>query len=212
MSQLTVTKFGHSCLLVEAGDARLLIDPGRFSSGYEDLTGLTGLLFTHQHGDHLDPEPVRGLLQANPDAAVVCDAGSAKILAELGSSPTVAGHGSTHDLGIEVTTYGDDHAVIHADIPMVENVGYLIAGRLFHPGDALTVPPVPVEVLALPAVAPWMAAKEAVDYLRAVAPAVAVPIHEAVASTPGMYYKYFENLRPEKTTVTIIDDAGAVRL
>jgi hypothetical protein len=34
---------------------------------------------------------------------------------------------------------------------VVPNVGYLIGGRLFHPGDAFTPPGQPVEVLAVPA-------------------------------------------------------------
>jgi hypothetical protein len=46
-----------------------------------------------------------------------------------------------------------------------------------HPGDALFVPGEPVEVLAAPAAPPWMRISEAVDYLRAVAPEHAVPIH-----------------------------------
>ena len=47
-----------------------------------------------------------------------------------------------------------------------------------HPGDALFVPDEPVDVLATPAAAPWMKISEAVDYLRAVAPTRAVPIHQ----------------------------------
>ena len=38
--------------------------------------------------------------------------------------------------------------------------------------------PEPVDVLATPAAAPWMKISEAVEYLRAVAPARAVPIHQ----------------------------------
>ncbi len=56
-----------------------------------------------------------------------------------------------------------------------------------HPGDALFVPDEPVDVLATPAAAPWMKISEAVDYLRAVAPARAVPIHQGIIepSTPA---------------------------
>jgi hypothetical protein len=59
-----------------------------------------------------------------------------------------------------------------------------------HPGDALFVPDEPVDVLAAPAAAPWMKISEAVDYLRAVAPRQAVPIHQAIIAPEarGIYY------------------------
>ena len=78
---------------------------------------------------------------------------------------------------------GGTHAVIHPEIPVIDNISYLVGdgdhpARLMHPGDALFIPGEPVDVLATPAAAPWMKISEAVDYLRAVAPARAVPIHQ----------------------------------
>jgi hypothetical protein len=45
-------------------------------------------------------------------------------------------------------------------------------------------------VLATPAAAPWMKISEAVDYLRAVAPEHAVPIHQGIIAREarGIYY------------------------
>jgi L-ascorbate metabolism protein UlaG (beta-lactamase superfamily) len=91
--------------------------------------------------------------------------------------------------------------VIHPDIPIVPNVGYLVSGRFFHPGDALTVPDVPVDVLGLPTAAPWLKIAEAVDYLRAVAPRVAIPIHQAALAMPDIYYGHFARLALDGTTV-----------
>ena len=53
---MRLTKLGHSCLLVEEGRARLLLDPGTLSGGFEELEGLTAVLFIHQHADHLDQQ------------------------------------------------------------------------------------------------------------------------------------------------------------
>jgi hypothetical protein len=58
--------------------------------------------------------------------------------------------------------------------------------RLMHPGDALFVPGEPVEVLATPAAAPWLKISEAVDYLRAVAPRHAVPIHQGIIAAQAL--------------------------
>jgi glyoxylase-like metal-dependent hydrolase (beta-lactamase superfamily II) len=78
---------------------------------------------------------------------------------------------------------------------VIENLSYLVddsdhRARLMHPGDALFVPDEPVDVLAAPASAPWMRISEAVDYLRAVAPARAVPIHQGIINPDarGIYY------------------------
>ena len=65
---MIVTHLGHSCLLVEAGGARLLIDPGAFTTGFEELTDLDAVLVTHQHPDHLDVERLPLLLESNDGA------------------------------------------------------------------------------------------------------------------------------------------------
>jgi len=183
---MRLTKFGHSCLLVEEDRAAVLLDPGIFSEGFEHLEGLTAVLFTHQHADHLDPNRLRALLDRNPGVAVVCDEGSADALGKAGADVRVVHDGDELDAGgVGVRVHGREHAVIHKDLQNVPNVGYLIGGRLFHPGDAFTVLDEPVEVLAVPASAPWLKVAEAIDYLRAVGPRVAFPVHDKVLSTQG---------------------------
>jgi hypothetical protein len=56
--------------------------------------------------------------------------------------------------GFEVHVHGELHAEIHPEIPRTANVGFLVAGQVFHPGDALTVPGEPVTTLLLPCTHP----------------------------------------------------------
>jgi len=154
---MRLTKYGHSCLLVEEGPARLLLDPGTLSGGFEELEGLTAVLVTHQHGDHLDLQRPRMLLDRNPGGPGALRRGQRRA-ARRGRR---GGRGRTRRGGTggrrgRGARRGRDHAVIHPDIPVVPNVGYLVGGRLFHPGDAFTPPGRPVEVLAVPAGAPWL--------------------------------------------------------
>lgn len=207
---MRITKFGHACLLVEQGDARLLLDPGAFSTGFEQLTDLTAVLITHQHHDHVQADKLPALLERNPQAVLHCDEGTAEQLAERGLPVRAVHAGDVLDLGTRVRVVGRDHAVIHPDVPGIPNTGYLVAERFFHPGDAFTVPDADVEVLGLPTGAPWLKAAEAVDYLRAVRPRVGVPIHEAGLSVPQLYYALFERLAPDGTEVRVIDGAGPV--
>jgi L-ascorbate metabolism protein UlaG (beta-lactamase superfamily) len=213
---MRVTKFGHSCLLVEEGGARVLLDPGSYSEGFEQLEGLTAVLVTHQHPDHLDTGRLRGLLDRSPGVRVVSDEGSAGALGEAGAEVEVVHHGDELDLdGLPVRVAGRDHAVIHPDVPVVPNVGYLVGGRLFHPGDAFTLPGAAVEVLAVPTAAPWLKLADAVDYLRRVAPRVAVPVHEKLLSDAGRkgYYGQLERLGArDQTSFQVLDDGRTVTL
>jgi L-ascorbate metabolism protein UlaG (beta-lactamase superfamily) len=213
---MRLTKLGHSCLLVEENGARLLLDPGTLSGGFEELEGLTAVLFTHQHADHLDQERLRGLLDRNPRARVISDQGSAEPLDQAGVEVEVVADGQELDIGgVGVRVAGRDHAVIHPDIPVVPNVGYLVGGRLFHPGDAFTLPEQPVEVLAVPAGAPWLKLSEPIDYLRAVRPRVAVPVHDLVLSQAGrsIHYRQLEQLGAKGgTTLRSLDDGAPAEL
>jgi L-ascorbate metabolism protein UlaG (beta-lactamase superfamily) len=210
---MRVQKLGHSCLLVTSGGVRLLIDPGTFSPGFDDVDGLSAVLVTHQHPDHIDVARLPQLLDRNPEAQLIADAATAQTLRDdHGIEATVASAGDIYDLGMRVEVVGDRHAEIHPDIPRVPNVGYVINDRLLHPGDSLDVIDRDVQVLALPTMAPWMRMADAVEFLRAVAPRVAVPIHEALLKSPDLFYGAFRGLGPDGTEVRVLDDGEPVDL
>lgn len=215
---MQLTHFGHSCLLASfpsgtAGETTILFDPGTFSHGFEGITGLDAILITHQHPDHADTERLPALLDANPQAKLYADPQTA---AQLGAPWQAVRAGDAFTIGqLSVRGVGGTHAVIHPDLPVIDNTSYLIGdadhpARLMHPGDALFVPDEPIDVLATPAAAPWMKISEAVDYLRAVAPARAVPIHQGIIepNARGIYYGRlsemtstdFQVLDPERGT------------
>jgi L-ascorbate metabolism protein UlaG (beta-lactamase superfamily) len=211
---MELTHFGHSCLLAEFDQTRVLFDPGTFAHGFEGITGLSAILITHQHPDHVDPARLPALIDANPGAALYTDS---QTVAQLDAPFQVVHVGDELTVGpLTIRALGGRHAVIHPEIPVIENISYVIGdgehpARLMHPGDALFVPDEPVDVLAAPAAAPWMKIAEAIDYLRAVAPARAVPIHQGVVAPEarGIYYSRFTEMTdvdfqvlPEESAVT----------
>jgi L-ascorbate metabolism protein UlaG (beta-lactamase superfamily) len=204
---MRIVHFGHACVLVDTGSARLLFDPGVFSSGFEDERDLDGILITHQHFDHIDAERLPALAAANPGAEIVVDPGTEEQAAQMGLSTarTVRPGDVVKIGGATVHVVGGDHAVIHQDIPVVPNTGYVVDdGAFYHPGDSFFVPEQRIDVLGVPTGAPWLKASEAVDFLRAVAPRIGVPIHEAVLARPEMHYGLFERLAPEGTAVKVL--------
>jgi L-ascorbate metabolism protein UlaG (beta-lactamase superfamily) len=211
-----IAHFGQSCVLVETGTARLLLDPGVYSAGFDELTGLDAILVSHQHPDHLDLERIPRLLAANPAAQLLVDFGSAAQLDSAGIAYQVVVPGQRLELaGAIVNVIGGDHGVIHPDIPVVPNNGYLIhadAGTVLHPGDSFTVPDRHVDLLLLPTAAPWLKASEAVDYLRAVAPPLAVPIHQAILAKTEKYYELFRDLAPAGTHIQIAAHGEPLKL
>lgn len=208
---MRITHLGHACLLVETGGARLLVDPGGFSSGFEEVTGLDAVLVTHAHPDHVDAERLGELLDGNDGAVLRTEPGLAADLHELGAQPLHPGE-RLAVAGAEVEAVGGEHAVIHPDVPLVGNIGLLVRApgepTLFHPGDSYAVTPSGVDVLALPLNAPWATSAQTVDFLRAVAPATALPVHDALLTGAGrsVYLGNLRSLGPEATTVH--DDGG----
>jgi L-ascorbate metabolism protein UlaG (beta-lactamase superfamily) len=100
----------------------------------------------------------------------------------------VAGVGDTVELnGATVHAVGGNHAVIHPEFAVPPNLGYVVnGGAFYHPGDSVFVPEEKIDVLGLPAAAPWLGTRMGIEFQRAVAPRVSVPIHNAMLSEIGM--------------------------
>ena len=185
----TLTFFGHACIRLDRDGAGLVIDPGSYSSP-DGLTGATAVLVTHEHADHVVVDDLREHLAGHADVEVWAPAAVAEQLADgrsEGRVHAVAGGDVFTAAGFEVQALGELHALMHADVPAVENRAYLVDGMVLHPGDSYTTPPVGsrVDVLCAPVGAPWLKLGEVVDFTRAVAPVRVVPIHDALLSDIG---------------------------
>ncbi len=182
---MLVTKYAHSCLRIEHDGAVLVVDPGVYSEP-EALDGADAVLITHEHPDHVNVEGLTRALTRRPIpvngpaslAGVLGDAAEALVVVAPGESFTVA--------GMAVRAYGGRHAVIHPDIPVVPNLGYLFNDVVYHPGDSLVVPDdVQVDTLFAPIHAPWNKFAEVVDFIRAVAPRRAYALHDGLLNAHG---------------------------
>jgi len=186
MQLMELTKQGHACVVLTEGDRRIVVDPGGFTDP-SALDGATAVLITHEHADHFEPQRLRAALDADPALEVWTNKAVAGQLEGLGGRVHVVGHGDAVTVaGFDVHVHGELHAQIHPEVPRIPNVGFLVAGQVFHPGDALTVPEEPVSTLLLPAHAPWSKVGELIDYVRAVAADQAFAVHDGALNDIGL--------------------------
>jgi L-ascorbate metabolism protein UlaG (beta-lactamase superfamily) len=183
---MQVSKAGHACVRIEQDGQVVVIDPGSLSS--EDaLDGADAVLITHEHVDHVAEARLREALDARPGLRVWTNPSVAERLADVSDRVTTVGPGDAFEAaGLAVQVHGEWHAVIHPDIPVVRNIGFLVGGAVFHPGDAFTIPEAPVKLLMLPIHSPWIRAIEAVDYVRTVRPERLAPIHDGFLNEAGL--------------------------
>lgn len=187
VTDMRLTKLGHACVRLEHLGTTVVLDPGGFTE--EDAAeGADVVLVTHEHPDHLDPVRLR-----RTDAPVLTiEAVAARLRADapdVAERVRVVQPGEVLEVaGIGVRVVGEEHAVIHPDLPLPDNSGYLLevgGTSVLHPGDALTVVE-GVDLLLLPVSAPWLKASEAIDYARAVGAPRNLGIHDEVYSEAGL--------------------------
>ncbi len=186
---MRLTKFEHAALLLEDSGKKLFIDPGSFTSPLTDTAGTAAVVITHEHADHWTPEQLGRVLELNPGVPIFAPEGVARAVAaaDPAIAVTVVHAGDTVEAGpFTLRFFGGRHAVIHESIPVVDNLGVLVNDELYYAGDSFAIPEgVTVDVLAVPAGAPWMKIAETMDYVLAVKPRRSLPVHEMVLSRAG---------------------------
>jgi L-ascorbate metabolism protein UlaG (beta-lactamase superfamily) len=181
---MRVTKREHACLILDDEGQQLVIDPGN-QTGPVSAPGLVAIVITHEHADHWDAEHLATLRAANPNVPIYGPAGVAAAAEDFDITVVAAGERVTAG-PFRLRFFGGEHAEIHRSIPLVDNLGVLVNERIYYPGDSYATPDVPVELLAVPAGAPWLKIGEVMDFVTAVAPKMTFAVHDAPLSPMGL--------------------------
>lgn len=186
---MQLTKHAHACIDLEHDGRHIVIDPGGFTPDASMLLeSADAVLVTHAHGDHVSIDALTHAMRSREHLAVYGpDAAVAPLKGEFGSRVRVVVPGEGFDVeGLPVSVHGGLHAPILPGGPREPNVGYLLGGRVYHPGDSLDPPDVEVDTLLVPISGPWMKLAEAVEFVAQVKPHRAVAIHEGLWSRVGL--------------------------
>jgi L-ascorbate metabolism protein UlaG (beta-lactamase superfamily) len=190
---MKVTRYFQSCLLIEESGARILIDPTAQDKDIDKFGKLDAVLYTHEHGDHFDKDMAREFL--NSGLTVYANGSTAT---KMENPPTISVDGQEFDIkGLKVKVMELPHCLMWDGKPGPQNTGYLINGKLFHPGDGKELAGLEVENLALPITGPDVSLKDAVSFAKQVKAKTVIPIHydyigtkpEVFASVSGTDFK-----------------------
>jgi len=184
MSTLTLRKYKHACFVVEKAGQSLVVDPGGWSDDFVMPANVVGIVVTHEHQDHCDPVRLESIIAANPEAVIYAHAAVIQRISHLPTQKVDAGE-NVHVGEYALSFVGGEHARIDMSIPPIANLGIVIDGSLYYPGDSYALPGFAIATLALPISAPWLKFSEAADFVRAVRPMHVFPTHDAILSSTG---------------------------
>src|SRR5579863_6052033 len=139
---MELTKYEQACVVAKKDGTSIVIDPGSFSpAAAEIIAGADVILLTHEHFDHVNEAAINAALADRPDLRVYAPAALSGMFGAHPDQFSAVAAGDELKLGsFGITVHGAEHAIIHASIPGIANVGFLIDGTVYHPGDAYYVP------------------------------------------------------------------------
>jgi L-ascorbate metabolism protein UlaG (beta-lactamase superfamily) len=180
-------KHVHATVALSKDQHSVVIDPGAYTPNSAELVGeASAVLVTHDHPDHFDAAILDAALDSQRDLQVWAPASVVAALGEHeGRVHTVTAGDVIAVAGFDILVVGERHAPIHRDVPPMDNVGYVVDGSVYHPGDSYVVPEAAVDLLLLPTSGPWAKLDDAVDFVRAVSPGRIVQVHDIMLSDIG---------------------------
>ena len=215
---MKITKYIHSCLLIENDADKILFDPGLFSfvegkikpAQFKDLSAI---ILTHCHPDHIDDDSLKKIIENNPNAVVLANSEIKNKLAEKKIAVEAFETGTRRVGSFEIAAFDAPHEKLLADeIP--QNTAYVVDNVFAHPGDSLAetlYQYAGTKILALPLMAPWETERQTFEFARKMRPQTVVPIHDGYAKDfflQSRYATFQKFLKPENIEFQWMNNPG----
>lgn len=180
MISVSITKYGHSCVLVEysiaesSGSVRTyLFDPGAWSS-LDGVTfnNLNAILVSHEHGDHWDEHVLRSLTSAHPDVPIIS---TPKLVSEL-QREGFRYASSKVPVGLQAFT-APHEVVTPFGAVTPEQLGVHVLDVYTHPGDSHSFTET-MPVVGIAVSAPWGSVRRALELILDLKPQYVLPLHD----------------------------------
>lgn len=185
---MKVTRYFQSCLLIEENGARVLLDPsGQEKDRFGQFGKLDAVIYTHEHMDHFEPELAEQFAESG--AVIYANASTAK---QMKSKPQVISDGQKFSIGgLDIQARELPHCLMVDGSTSVQNTGYLVGGKLFHPGDGKELEGLKADVLAVPLSGPDISLKDAYSFTMQAEAKEVIPIHyDYLGGNPDFFDSY----------------------
>ncbi len=170
---MQVTKFIHSCLLVETPERVALFDPGMMSVAAVDVAAmhkLDDIFITHGHADHCSVDLIKQLVAKFPQVRITT---TPEVVSELAKQGITASNQPPEG----VTFFDSPHESTQPLFPIPQQIGIHYLEALSHPGDSHTFHETKA-ILALPITGPWGSTIRAFNLAIELKPRYILPIHD----------------------------------
>ncbi|MBO3270521.1 MBL fold metallo-hydrolase [Hymenobacter defluvii] len=184
---MKITKYIHSCLLLEQDGEQLLFDPGTFTFADGAVTpdtfkNVSTVVITHQHPDHLDVKALQEIVRLS-GAAVLSTPEVADQLKPYGLKVQVVVEGSLQVGAFQLEAVSVPHEpILDSELPQM--LAFFINGKVLNPADSFS--PIlqkfkRVELLILPVMAPFLTELRVAEFARQLEPQQILPVHDGYA-------------------------------
>lgn len=173
---MKITKYVHSCLVVETPDRVAIFDPGVMSAealgvAIPGMSRLDDIFITHIHQDHGDPGLIKRLVEKFPDVRITATPETVTALAKDG----IKASDQAPEGAVFFDSPHEDVKPLFGEPPQEIGIHYL--DKLSNPGDSHSFTETKA-ILALPVQAPWGSTIRALNLALELKPKHVLPIHD----------------------------------
>lgn len=209
---MRVTRYFQSCLLIEDGDIRILVDPSaREGANLENFGHISAVFYTHQHGDHFDANLAKRFIE-EASTTVYANESTAKLIhTDKTDKKIIVKSNQEFDVeGMKVQAKDLPHCLMWDGSQGPQNTGFKFADKLFHPGDGKELANYSAEVVALPINGPDISIKDAIDFARQMQAKILIPVHyDYLGGNPQVFS---DIAKGQGFTTHVLEDGGYIDL